>query len=53
MGIYELDKDGLKLCIPMAKPGKPFENVRPSLIDTKGKDAMLVKLKRAKPPADK
>ncbi len=47
-GIYELKGDTLKLAIPLAQPGKTFENERPSGFDTKGKLQAMMNLKRSK-----
>jgi uncharacterized protein (TIGR03067 family) len=46
--IYELEGDALKICLPLAKAGVPFQNERPAGFDTKDKPEMLIELKRAK-----
>lgn len=45
-GIYEVNGEDLKLCIPMAEIGKLFENKRPQSFDTVGKGTALFLAKR-------
>lgn len=46
--IYELKGDTLKLAIPLAQPGKPFENERPTGFESNGKLQATMTLKRSK-----
>jgi uncharacterized protein (TIGR03067 family) len=46
--IYELQGDTLKLAIPLAQPGKAFENERPAGFESKGKLQATMILKRSK-----
>jgi uncharacterized protein (TIGR03067 family) len=46
--IYELSGDTLKICMPVAKVGVPFENKRPGSFEGgKGKDVVVFTMKRA------
>jgi uncharacterized protein (TIGR03067 family) len=47
--IYELQRDNLKLVIPLVEKGKGPDNMRPEGFETKGKPVMLIKMKRAEP----
>jgi uncharacterized protein (TIGR03067 family) len=47
-GIYELRDGELRLCIPLAEVGVPFQNQRPDNFDTKAKARVLLRLKRLK-----
>jgi uncharacterized protein (TIGR03067 family) len=48
LGIYSLEGDELKLCIPLSPPGKKDEKTRPDSFETKDKKALIFTCKREK-----